>query len=37
MQNPASWRFDENRLVWLAALAIVLAGPFAAMPPLEKS
>jgi len=28
--------FDESRLVWLAALAIVLAQPFAAMPQLEK-
>lgn len=28
--------FDQSRLLWLAALAIVLAGPFAAMPPLEK-
>ncbi|PXX49056.1 MULTISPECIES: GAF domain-containing protein [Aquitalea] len=29
--------FDESRLVWLAALAIVLAAPFAAMTPLEKA
>jgi putative methionine-R-sulfoxide reductase with GAF domain len=29
--------FDASRQVWLAALAIVLAAPFAAMPPLEKS
>jgi len=29
--------FDESRLVWLAALAIVLAGPFTTLPPLEKA
>lgn len=29
--------FDASRQVWLAALAVVLAAPFAAMPPLEKS
>ncbi|WP_374555438.1 GAF domain-containing protein [Aquitalea pelogenes] len=29
--------FDASRQVWLAALAILLAAPFAAMPPLEKA